>query len=480
MPEGETLRIPSANEFSPGVIDLQRVLEIVSEHRGNRGKLIEAIRAEYFSEAAEKLSASPEKRGEQQRKRANNVLIGLSSYGLYSRKTCDLTGTGRTFLDICDAALLKERFASYILKDLNGIQVLQAVRDLQSRSEKVTKASLALELRKLGFVSAQGGEIPLNTTDHLQLINWLRKAGVILENYKINEPEFSRLAGIGSETLDLLRALDKKQLAFLQTLKAHSEIHGEKADFTRNILRKCQIQHGSIFRETDQLPRVLFKPLEEMGFIKRSGRGSGRGGSSGQIAVTKKLIEMDSAVFSLPKTDGIPAEVRSRLNTPFESIYKDLSSADSFIKGIALEILAVRLTYELGLIPLRFRERSRDTAGAEVDLISEGAHLHFSRWLIQCKNTKKVDLSALAKEVGMAVLLKAHVIVLVTTGTFASSVVEYAQGLAEGTPLQSVLVDKDVLKAYREHGVTALLDFFYTFAKETMRVKRAQISAGEN
>ncbi len=39
----------------------------------------------------------------------------------------------------------------------------------------------------------------------------------------------------------------------------------------------------------------------------------------------------------------------------------------------------------------------------KVDLIAEGAHLLFSRWLFQCKATKStVQLSDLAKEIGMA------------------------------------------------------------------------------
>ena len=40
------------------------------------------------------------------------------------------------------------------------------------------------------------------------------------------------------------------------------------------------------------------------------------------------------------------------------------------------------------------------TGGAEVDLIAEAVQLHFSRWLFQCKNSKEVNLAALAKEVG--------------------------------------------------------------------------------
>jgi hypothetical protein len=78
----------------------------------------------------------------------------------------------------------------------------------------------------------------------------------------------------------------------------------------------------------------------------------------------------------------------------------------------------------------------------EVDLLAEGVHLHFSRWLFQCKNQKSaVTLGTLAKEIGMAVLLQAHVIVLATTGRFATSVRAHADQVTQTTAMQVVLVD---------------------------------------
>ena len=68
-----------------------------------------------------------------------------------------------------------------------------------------------------------------------------------------------------------------------------------------------------------------------------------------------------------------------------------------------------------------------------MDLVAEAVQLHFSRWLFQCKNTATVHLADLAKEVGLAVMLRAHVIVLVTTGRFSASVVDHANELAETT-----------------------------------------------
>ena len=49
----------------------------------------------------------------------------------------------------------------------------------------------------------------------------------------------------------------------------------------------------------------------------------------------------------------------------------------------------------------------------------------------------------------MAVMLRARVIVLVTTGRFAASVPTYATELMLANPLQVVLIDHTVLDSYR-------------------------------
>lgn len=143
---------------------------------------------------------------------------------------------------------------------------------------------------------------------------------------------------------------------------------------------------------------------------------------------------------------GIPPDLRPHLNTPLSEIYENLTSDDKNVRGIALELLALRISIDLALMPLRFRERSNRTGGAEVDLLVDAVHLHYSRWLFQCKNTPTVDLADLAKEVGMARLLKGHVVVMVTTGRFARSVQDYADEMMRTDSLQIVLIDGKLLR----------------------------------
>lgn len=193
------------------------------------------------------------------------------------------------------------------------------------------------------------------------------------------------------------------------------------------------------------------------------------------VAATQKLLETE--IDLLPEGDGwgIPSDLKAHLRKPLDQVYTDLKSTNTHTKGIALELLAVRMAIDLTLTPTRLRERGTRTGGAEVDLVAEGAHLHFSRWLLQCKNTSKVNVAALAKEVGMAVLLKAHVVVLVTTGTFSPTVKTYATELAATSPHQAVLVDKTVLAAYKAGGSAALRKHFNLNAREILSIKRPQV-----
>jgi hypothetical protein len=328
----------------------------------------------------------------------------------------------------------------------------------------------------MGFRTQQGKPIPENTTDHLILLKWLREAKV-LDKYVIDEDVFARLAGITAQEEKEIVNLSRAQRAFLRVLKDFSEIHGKNPIPAKTVKDHCVLQYPGLLKG-DRLADQVLEPLEVGGWLTRpSSSGEGRGAKSGRVAATDKLVGLKPEYLKAERSGGIPPEVRDKLNTPLEEIVRDLALEDTHIKGLALEVLSVRLAYELGLTPLRFRERGRETQGAEVDMIAEGIHLHFSRWLFQCKNTRTVSLAALAKEIGMAVLLKAHVIVLVTTGRFAETVREHADGLAETTPLQVVLIDGEVLKQYQERGATYLVHHFRTTAEGTMRLKRRQVSS---
>jgi Restriction endonuclease len=465
QPDGPK-RLPEANEFSPGQIELRDVLKLADENAGSRAAIVEAIRARYFPQAAATRAKAAERL--EQTNQANNVVIGMKGYALFDLDTNVLTPVGKALLATPDDATLRAEFGEHILKSCHGIEVLEAVRAIQTRNETATKALLQTELETRGF------RLPRATTHHTKLLQWLRDAGVVDSNNNVDEEAVARLTGVGLETLEEWSGLTREQRAFLRTLRRLGDIHGTDRLAAKDVLTQSKFEHGAIFRE-DQLAARVFKPLEEQGWVKRQVGAGGRGGKSGLLAATPKLLALDLDVLPADEDWGIPAELRPRLNTPLADIQKELASSNTHTKGIALELLALRLATDSGLTPLRFRLRADETGGGEVDLIAEGVHLHFSRWLFQCKNTRTVALSDLAKEVGMAVLLRAHVIVMVTTGRFAGSVQRYAKELMDTQPFQVILIDSEVLDRYRDGGLRSLMDFLRSDAEAAMRLKRGQI-----
>lgn len=468
MSPDDPFQLPAANEFSPGQVNLREVLEIVDRNDGDRRAVTEDLRQTYFSDSALKQTDST-KRTRVQKTRASNVLIGMKGYGLFDSETAKLTPLGGELLRSSDEASLYDDFASHILTECHGLEVLEAVSSLKSRGIAVSKATLQGELEARGF------RLPRATTHHTKLVNWLRLAHVIDAKANIDENAVERLTGVTLGTREEWAGLSTPQRAVLTTLRQIYLGLGDSSIPASELIDAAKREHGSIFKE-DQLAKQVFGPLEASNWITRSTGQTGRGGKSGQISPTEKLLAV--RLEAMPEGDewGVPHDLQSKLDTPLSEIRRDLGDASKNVKGVALELLALRIASELGLIPLRFRLRADSTGGAEVDLVAEAAHLSFSRWLFQCKNTSTVPLSDLAKEVGMAEMIQANIVVVVTTGRFAATVPKFSTEFMKRSRVQVVLLDGEDLSRYFEGGKQTLLEKFWSSSQEAMRLRRAQIA----
>ena len=462
------LRIPWVGEFTPGQLGrdaLEETLAIVERHSGDRDAIVEAIRERWFTEAAQNRT-DPGDRLHQQRTRAGNVLNGMQSYGLVDR-AYELSELGRELWTESDTRVRDRRFVAHLIKDRQGLELLDLVRELQQRGVKVTKDQVNAELRSRGY------RVTVNSADAGKLRQWLGTAGVIDDKWVIDENRLAEVAGTSLDVVAEWQSMSRVDRAFLVTLRRLCETRGKAPIPSPEFLDFVRAEHGPVYDE-GRVGRV-YQRLSNAGWITHTVKRAGRGGKGGEIAVTDKLIEVDFELLVGFQPGALPADLRAVMRTPRDQIYDDLRSSDTHTKGIALELLAVNIATDLGLQPLRLRVRGVRTGGAEVDLLAEGAHLHFSRWLFQCKNTKTVNVSALAKEVGMATLLDAQVIVIATTGKVSTTVETYAKRISETTQFQVVLVDHELLNAYRSGGALSLRDGFRQQAVAAMRLKRPQV-----
>jgi len=467
-------KLPAANEFTPGQLGGPEVvfelLQMVVDLKGDRAEVAEQVRQKWFLESA-KERKDPAEREAQQLKRAHNEVTGMRQYGLLEKSTDPLV------LSPLGEEILKHKgepqeglriFVSFLLRKRNGLELAEVARSVWARDGFVTKKAVDAELRNRGF------KVSTNSSYSGKLRRWLEAANVMDDSWKIDEQLLEDLAGVAPSELDAWRALTDEQRATLEVLRVRAE--GDLTPLPSNQLLDLLDQRGVEF-DKGQVKKKIYAPLKDAGWIDHEVGSSGRGGKGGLITPTQKTLDLDADFLGGLQLGDLPADLQRQLDTPTEKIIKGLGSKDAGKKGIALELLALRLASDVGLLPVELRLRGAQTGGAEVDLVAEGAHLHFSRWLFQCKNqVSKVGLSVLAKELGMATLLKAQVVVIVTTSSFAASVRDFAKQASESSAIQIILLDKSSLDSYKAKGPRALRDELHGYARQALTLKRSQLA----
>jgi len=467
-------KLPAANEFTPGQLGGPEVvfdlLQMVVDLKGDRAGIAEQVRQEWFLDSA-KERKDPAEQEAQQLKRAHNVLTGMRQYGLLedSKDPLVLTPLGEEILDHKGKPQEGLRiFASFLLRKRNGLELAEVARSVLARDGAVTKKTVDAELRNRGFA------VSTNSSYSGKLRQWLEAANVMDDNWKIDEKLLEDLAGVSPSDLDAWRTLTDEQRATLEVLRIRAE--GDLTPLPSSQLLDLLDQRGVEF-DKSQVRKKIYDPLKKSGWIDHEVGSSGRGGKGGLITPTQKALDLDAEFLGGLKLGDLPADLQKQLDTPTEEIIEGLESKDTGKKGIALELLALRLASDVGLLPVELRLRGVQTGGAEVDLVAEGAHLHFSRWLFQCKNqVSRVGLSVLAKELGMATLLKAQVVVIVTTSSFAASVRDFARQASESSAIQIILLDESSLNAYKAKGPRALRNELHGYARQALTLKRSQLA----
>lgn len=153
---------------------------------------------------------------------------------------------------------------------------------------------------------------------------------------------------------------------------------------------------------------------------------------------------------------------------------EEIKSDDRYVRGLALEALGFKLMRLIDMDYLATRLRGIATGGAEVDLIFHSTRLVYSRWQIQCKNTGRVALDDVAKEVGLTAFLKSNAVVIVSTGDIGSEARRYANSIMAQSNLAIVMLDGADLKRIMAHPVS-IVDIFEREAHSAMRLKKLEI-----
>jgi site-specific DNA-methyltransferase (cytosine-N4-specific) len=201
---------------------------------------------------------------------------------------------------------------------------------------------------------------------------------------------------------------------------------------------------------------------------------AGRGAKPFAVQPTEKLQKEILTPLLQQLEKQTSSDLRPLLRKSMRDILADLKAKNTRTRGLALEALAFKLMRLLDMDYVATRLRASATGGAEVDLIFQSARLVFSRWQVQCKNTSRVNLEDVAKEVGLTHLLKSNVVVVVSTGEVGASARGYANKIMSDTNLCLVLVNGDDLFAIEKNPAT-IVDVFKREAVHAMQLKLLEL-----
>jgi site-specific DNA-methyltransferase (cytosine-N4-specific) len=415
--------LPFGSQFSPAQIDLPKVLELVDKHGGTTVRFTEEIRKTFFAGHA---GGDPK----QQMELAKNVRLALREYGIIDENE-QFTVFGKHLHDLkSDTDRLYDDLARHILLNLHGLDLLRAIITLRSLKDEPTLINIAGELERRGI------HVPPSGTHHASMKQWLQKARVLSKDLNVDNKRLIELIGYGLEDVDSLSGYSPEKRAFLRALAAlapagwisSSEVarHAEAMSHVRYDPKNLRLQ-------------VVF-PLAEEGYIEHRKSTGGRGAKPYEVRPTPKF----SAEHLFPLLDSLSkasSVSQKALLKPLSDVVTDLSSSHRNVKGEALELLVMHLCRLLGLWLIAWRHRWTETGGAEVDVLAEGTNYVFTRWEVQCKNTKTVSIEDLLREVALAEFYHANVVMVITTGKFSKSARYFAERKMERSSLNVVLVD---------------------------------------
>ena len=451
--------LPFGSEFSPAQIDLPILLGMAHEYGANWKGFEGAVRERYF----EAHSTSEYNKS----KLANNTKLSLRAYGLIAEKDATLTDTGQALYDLRGHEhVLYEAFARHILKNRQGMNFVQCILDMQFAGEEIDLSKLRHWLHERNIVVPRGGK-------HMSTLRlWLEKAGIFVSGYRVDRARLNGVLGLSVGEFQILATLTSEQRAYLKTL---ANMGGCGPHSSSDIERMAVATYGATFNEKN-LPKQVLYPLRDAGYIdlERGTKKAGRGSKPFLVTGSDKMQAEIIAPLIEQLERQTHADLRPLLRRPIKDVRRELSSKNRHVRGLALEALAFKLMRLIDLNYVATRLRGHATGGAEVDLIFESTRLVFSRWQVQCKNTARVSLDDVAKEVGLTHFLKSNAIVMVSTGDIGNEARRYANKIMTDSNLCVVMVDGKDLSQIEARPAT-IIDVFYREAHHAMDLKKLEL-----
>ena len=400
-------------------------------------------------------------------KLANNSKLALRAYGLIGEKDATLTSVGNALYELRgDGPAFHKAFGRHILMNCQGMNFVQCILDMQSAGEEIDLTRLRRWLIERGINVPRGGK-------HMSTLRlWLEKAGVFVSGYRVDNGCLDELLGVRMQEVEALATFTAEQRAYLKTL---ANMGGGGPHFSNDIEKLATATYGILFNEKNLPKQVLYR-LRDTGYLtlERGTKQAGRGAKPFLVTATSKLTVDVIAPLVEQLEQQTHRDLRPLLRRTITEIRNELDSENRHVRGLALEALAFKLMGLTGLTYVATRLRGSATDGTEVDLVFKGAWPGFSRWQVQCKDTVRLSLDDVAKEVGLTRFLESSKIVMVSTGEIDGKARRYADQVMIDTNICIVMLDSSDIVLVSQNPA-AIVDVFTREARHVMNTKRLRL-----
>ena len=413
-------KMPYGAEFSPEKINIKELLKITEKHESDSTKnFVKAISKKYFNN---------------NQTMGGNCKNSMVAYDiLKSGGGVNLSSFGKDLLLIRKESEIYEAMAKRILTYLNGLMFIEAIRTVSEGGQRPTLVNVTEMLNMMGC------ETLSKTNRHVPTMKkWLEKANV-LEGWDIKEKRLETIVGLENEEIDALKGLNRAQISFVRALCNSDNGNFQSATKVREL---AKASFNTSFEEKSFAANII-RPLEKKGIIEKKVATGTHGGNAAEIRLIG-TVQADILAPVLQQIEVIAGkEVIKYIQKPLDVLRTEIDDIDTHAKGLALEAFAIKMMRIVDLNFVGTRLKGSETGGAEVDVIFDTTRLNYSRWQVQCKNTAKVSLEQVAKEVGLSHVLKTNVIVILTTGKASKSAKEYAIKVMRELNLCIIFIEKD-------------------------------------
>jgi hypothetical protein len=439
---------PFLRDINPKLDDIPELLRIIAQHEGDNDTIAEAIET-LFGKHKRRTGYSIHSIKANTMSSLREANLGLMTPDGH------LTQFAKRLRIIKDLNAFKAAVARHLIVEKGGLAFCRAVQIL-SKSGTVHRQQISDFLAEKHSVDFWRD---LNNISSMH--NFLEWAGVCT-NYRLNEARFKEVVGIEPDTARDVEELSPEANMLLQAL-----VRAGGRAAPGELREQAELLSGR--RINPHTMPFYGKELERADFIELPGQRGSKTAAWKLRAGQHPTILADVAA-SLSETRPLPDEVFSHT---FGALLKLTRTASTDKKGRALEYLAGRICWKLGLQNIEIRKLS----DFEIDVRAESRRPVFQKWVMQCKATRSsLGPAPVLRDYGIAKLENIPVIVFVVTSSISGRARSVSDQIMRQSNKVVIILDEAALDeiAADENAIYKILERQSNHARD---IKLAQKDA---